>query len=526
MKKKWILGALALALIISVISVIQWLKVEETDITTLSTQPTLDTLYDTDTQTAIQEEITQLKSTESYTIDNPLWIKNPYGTNTTSVYVYFETEEAAIVSYNIHVNDTDIPDFSGTVSETYTTEHEYQLIGLIPDVENIVTLTLLYEDGSSAQYNYSIQGASLQGEEELKLEKTEGDSSETASDGLYTILGNDYEDNYYMYYYDNDGILRGEIPILDYLSVRLLFQDDAMYVTISEEEIAEINSLGQVTQVYNLGDYRLHHDFVFDSDYNLLILATDTNEESIEDHVISLNRETGEIDYVLDMADLMDDYKQTTGLNNKGNWDWMHMNTIQWMDEGSIILSSRETSTIIKIKDLYTNPTIDYFIADESVWEDTEYASYVYEKGNNFYSQAGQHSVTYEEDDSLEDGQYYLYMFNNNFGISSTNDNIDWTTVDGVVTDSTDEDAVSYYYKYLVDENTQTYTLVDSFELPFSGYVSSVQDLENTTVINSGTGGVFQEYDSDHTLIQSFEIGSDNFIYRVYKYDFEGFYFY
>ena len=44
----------------------------------------------------------------------------------------------------------------------------------------------------------------------------------------------------------------------------------------------------------------------------------------------------------------------------------------------------------------------------------------------------------------------------------------------------------SYYYKYKVDENAGTYTLVQSFEVPFSGYVSSVQECEDTILVDSG----------------------------------------
>ena len=37
--------------------------------------------------------------------------------------------------------------------------------------------------------------------------------------------------------------------------------------------------------------------------------------------------------------------------------------------------------------------------------------------------------------------------------------------------------------------------------------------------------GVFGEYDKSHELIASFQINVETFVYRVYKYDFEGFYF-
>lgn len=495
------------------------------DTTTLSIKVSDETVYDLTTQQRIHQEIHTLQNNNTYTEQNPLFIINPYGTNTTSLYVYFQTEKTSTVSYTIHVDNEKISDYTNTLSSSYVTIHTYQIIGLIPNMKNTVTLSFTYEDESTSSYSFHINGPSLKGKEPLTLEKTTGTSKQTVADGLYTVLGTPFKDNLYMYYYDNNGILRGEIPIQNYLSVRLLFDDSYMYVTISNQNIAQINSLGQVTKIYDLGTCQLHHDFIWDDKGNFVVLATDTKDDTVEVHIITLNKTTGKIDNVIDLGDILPTYKETTSAKEDGDWDWMHINSLQWIEDNSLILSSRETSTILKINNVYTKPTLAYMIADKTIWENTDYSSYVYEKTNKFSSQTGQHCITYVKDDHLKDGQYYLYMFNNNFGTSLVNSPIDWTLIDGIVTNINQEDKSSYYYQYLVDETTQTYTLVDYFSLPFSSYVSSVQNLINTTVINSGDGKVFQEYDKNHSLIQSFKLSGDKTNYRVFKYDFKGYYF-
>ena len=80
--------------------------------------------------------------------------------------------------------------------------------------------------------------------------------------------------------------------------------------------------------------------------------------------------------------------------------------------------------------------------------------------------------------------------------------------------------------QYLVDENEGTYTLVNSFEVPFSAYVSSAQNLGDHIIVDSGIAGLLSIYDMDGNLEQQFSIKkNDRFIYRIYYYDYKGYYF-
>ena len=114
-------------------------------------------------------------------------------------------------------------------------------------------------------------------------------------------------------------------------------------------------------------------------------------------------------------------------------------------------------------------------------------------------------------------------MFNNNLGVSDSRE-YDWSSVDGIAT-SASEGETSYFYKYLVDETAGTYQLVQSFEVPFSAYVSSAQEYGNNIIIDSGMAGVFGEYDGEGNLIREYGMElAKNYIYRVYKYDFSQFF--
>ena len=102
----------------------------------------------------------------------------------------------------------------------------------------------------------------------------------------------------------------------------------------------------------------------------------------------------------------------------------MHINTINYFDNDTVILSSRETSSIIKIKNIFNNPQIVYILGDEDFYSDFESYKYLYSKKGSFTIAGCQHTVTYIPTD--DEKVYYLSMFNNNIGTSTTQPNFDW----------------------------------------------------------------------------------------------------
>ena len=113
-------------------------------------QQQIEGIYDVDSQQQIADRLEEKKNSGEYTEDHILVEYNPFGTNTQSLYLYFCTDNAVSVQYTIHVDRSDISDFTQTAyqSETYQTEHELQLIGLIPDETNAITLKLTDADGN------------------------------------------------------------------------------------------------------------------------------------------------------------------------------------------------------------------------------------------------------------------------------------------------------------------------------------------------------------------------------------------
>ena len=500
----------------------------------------IENVYTADYQDMADDKLEQEKSRSSATEDDMFVTEDPYGTNTTSLYVYFTTDDAVAVSYTVHADGyTDFTRDAYQESQ-YSKTHEFQLLGLIPGEKNTVAITLTDADGKSRTHAIEHRGASLLGNEEVQSEKTvAADSGEDLGGGLYAILGNDSDEQDFMFYYDTNGVLRGEIPVLYYRSHRLLFDDDGlMWFSASTHHMVAMNRLGKLEKIYDLGsDYILHHDYAMDSNGDIVLLATELgrDDNAVQDQVIKLSTSTGSVTRLVDFGELFADYKASTthagtdesDSNAKNRWDWLHCNTIQLLDDGSALFSARETSTIIKVDDLESDPTLDYMIGEPSVWAGTDEASSFLTKSGDFSDTGGQHSITYVADDSLPDGQYYMYMFDNNFGTSLTRPDFDWSVIDGISTELSSDTANSRYRKYLVNENAGTYTEVSSFDVPYSPYVSSAQELDNGQIlIDSGMKGLFGQYNKDGDLLAQFKMTLNSaYIYRVYKYDFSGFYF-
>lgn len=498
-----------------------------------NTSNDITTIYTLDYQSSINDQIAALQNKNNYSIKNPLLIANPYGTNTTGVYMYFTTDSACAASYTISADGYD--DFSKTLNNGnnsgYTTEHEYLLVGFIPGVTNNITVTLTDANDNivdTLSWSYDVPDL-LGSEDNIQLEVTAGNSSEALSDGLYAMLGNrtaeDNEEVDFILLYDNNGTIRSEIPITSYRSCRVIFDNDMMYFSISSSKIAGMDKTGQVTEIFSTGDYKLHHDYIWGSENDLLVLASQKDASTEEDMIISIDRDTGTITELIDLKDLFSDYLDTLTIDEDETFDWMHINSIQLINENSIIISSRETSSIIKIDNIYDDPTVDYMIGSKTFWQESGYDNLVLEQVGDFSLNAGQHCVTYQEDDSLTNGQYYLYFYNNNNTVCSSR-NYDYSTETNYEGASIGVNGdKSYYDKYLIDENLGTFELVERISVTYSGYVSSVQELDGNIIVDSGSAFEASEFDSSHQLIQTVVGTGNTWWYRVFKYDFKNYWF-
>lgn len=504
-------------------------------------------VYDTSFQNSVREKIDELIEDNSYTEDSPLVIYNPFLTNSQSLYIYFETEEPYAVSYSVHTPEADYEDFGGYVvpNRPDTSKvHEFQVIGLIPGETNMITIRMMDVNGAMKirrfyyynENNVAATTITLETERGTKEVQNEDKtfstvlaSEETVADGMFIVFPAENELSPYLRIYDNDGVQRTELPLESFGTKRLLLFEDLMFYRVSDTKLVGVNRLGQVVKVFRAGQYTFGEDYCFDKNNDILMLASDNRQTSVDDCVILLDRESMSVTELVDLGDLLPEYKVKCS-EKDGVKDWISLNSIDLVEGNRILLSGDKTDTIIKIRRLYNDPKIAFLAGNAEEFKDTPYTELFLRVDNEFVMHHGLNMVEYQPYDLIRETRHYICVLNNNEDYEYAKK----------------EEHFSYYYRYLVDEAEGGIRLMDSIVLPEAVDNGSIQWYGNHLIMASDAATEFYEYDDKFQLITTFTYeepvvkkteeqqefeedyppadGTVAFL-RVFKQDFTGYYF-
>ena len=468
-------------------------------------------IYTAEFQSLVREKINGLISANTYTEDHPLVIYNPFLTNSQSLYVYFETEEAYAVSYSVHTPEADYEDFGAfTVPHRPDTSkvHEFQVIGLIPGETNMITLRMMDINGVVKIrrfyfYNENAVAASAielkteQGTKEVENEdktfSTVPASNEQVADGMFVVYPAANEVSPYLRFYDNDGVQRCEIPLETYGTKRLLLLDDLIFFKVSAEKFVGINRLGEMVKIITDENYLFGDDYCFDKNNDILVLASDKRQASVDDCIIRINRVTSEITELVDLGDLLPEYKVKCEKKD-GVQDWLSLNSIALVEGNRVMVSGDKTDTIIKIRRLYNDPKITFMIGNPEEFKNTPYTTLFAQEDNEFEMHHGLNMITYQPYDLIRETRHYICLLHNNEDFEYEKR----------------QEHYAYYYRYLVDdaeggEDAQgSVRLVDSFVLPEVGDNGSIQWYGDHLLFATDKKAEFYEYDNEFQLITKY----------------------
>ena len=326
---------------------------------------------------------------EGYTIDNPNVILNPYGNSPLTALICFETEEEITPTITVKGKDS-LTTYTHTFEKNK--KHYLPIYGLYANYENEINIEYV-KDSKTITKTIKIKTDKLP--EDMVLPTNIKKNEEKLSNDLYFFTPSSKG---YTMAYDVNGDVRW------YLTNNALWKIDRLengHLLLSTERLVnspyymtgmyEMDLLGKIYTEYSLpGGY--HHDYYEMENGNLLVASDDfdNNYGTVEDYIVELDRNTGEIIKTWDLKNIlnMEDGKS----ENWSSYDWFHNNSV-WYDKNtnSITLSGRHQDAVINID--YESGKLNWIIGDPTNWSE-EYQKYFFTPiGDNFEWQWSQHAA-------------------------------------------------------------------------------------------------------------------------------------
>lgn len=509
----------------------------------------VDAIYNKAKSAAAEDMLTDIKKKRDYSEEDPLWAYNPYGTNPESLYMYFKSKGRFYCRYTVSVDDDKIPDFTRTLdngaSGNVAMEHEYQIIGLVPDKTNYLIFRLYNKKDELANtlyYKVDMPKSYSGAQTILKLE--EGRSKTPLQNGLYTVFAGTGTKKQAVLLYDNSGVLRGEFPTKE-IGYNMEQIYDTLVYEVDDNTLACVNKLGQVVDCLEIPLHHIYGEFAYDGAGAVYVLAQPVQRSQSLGSVVKVEVNSGDVSDALDLSDIPSLVKLVKRADKSGKLkgrNYMAPDSVQVTGINQLLLGSSKYSTIMKVSNVNSlMPKLDYMMTDQKLWnisgkgkamkrlrkklltkaladgqaeptQATPIVDSILDSGKTttpelFRSQYGQNALVVEKSSNLAEGQYYVGMLNNNAGRGTSGQKNN-----------------SYYYKYLVDESAGTYALLEKERLTWNEKGGNVTPYDESFLYCRSGDHIFEETGKDGRQIRSFHVKGA--LYRVYKNDWKGFWFY
>ncbi len=350
----------------------------------------------TDKQADIEKDF----ESEGYTLENPNVILNPYGNSPLTALVIFETDDEEEVSITIKGKD-ELSTYEHTFDKGKV--HYIPVYGLYAGTINDVLIK-----AGDDENTLKIKTDDLPDDFIIPTSVTKDESKLTNDLYFFTPSSSGYTCAY-----DVNGDVRW------YLDERAIWEVNKLengHLLLSTERLVntpyystglyEMDMLGKIYTEYSLpGGY--HHDYFEMENGNLLVASDnfDNDYGTVEDYVVELDRQTGNIVKTIDLKDIlnMEDGKSENWIS----YDWFHNNSV-WYDKktNSITLSGRHQDAVINID--YDTLELNWILGDSTNWSE-EYQKYFFKPVGDTEWQWSQHAAMI-----LPNGNVFVFDNGNN----------------------------------------------------------------------------------------------------------------
>ncbi|MGL9730615.1 aryl-sulfate sulfotransferase [Enterococcus sp. DIV0756] len=382
-------------------------------------------------QTEKEKKYQSLLKSGEYTEDNIYVQLDPYDASPLSALLLFQTEEAMKVDISVAGKDE-----ATTIKNSfddYTTNHSVPILGLYADTENEVTVTLTDESGNSVENKVTIKTGTLaKSIAAIDVKEVDTQKMELGDSELTFVVPSTKR----AYAFDTNGDVRWYSTRYNSHIFKELDNGNLLYLTKESNDadtynvLLETDYLGKIYHRYDFSSSSaandtgksegemtvIHHDGIELPSGNFLLTVND-GSNYIEDTMIELNRETGEIEKTIDLKDILpeafyEDYNSTS--REDGKVDWFHQNSVEYDEsDNSIIISGRHQDTIMKID--YDTSEIKWIMGNSSGWPDS-YQKYFLE--GEVKASGGQHAAIVLPDQDNNDETTDILYYDNNISVT------------------------------------------------------------------------------------------------------------
>lgn len=372
-----------------------------------------------------------LLASGKYNEDNMYVQLDPYEASPLSALLLFQTETAMKVDLAVAGKDEEST-IKNSFAE-YTTQHSISVLGLYADTENQVTVTLTDEAGTSVEKKVTIKTGALP-DSIAKIDVKEADSQkmELGDSELTFVVPSTKR----AYGFDVNGDVRWYSSRYNSHIFSELDNGNLLYLTKTSNSaetynvLLETDYLGKLYHRYDFssasaenetGDNKgettvIHHDGIELPTGNLLLTVND-GSDYIEDTMIELDRETGEIEKTIDLKSVLpesfyQDYDSTS--REDGKIDWFHQNSVDYDEaDNSIIISGRHQDTVMKMD--YATSEIQWIMGDSSGWPES-YQKYFL--NGEVKASGGQHAAIVLPDQDDNAATTDILYYDNNISVT------------------------------------------------------------------------------------------------------------
>ncbi|MFW6088644.1 MAG: aryl-sulfate sulfotransferase, partial [Gemmatimonadota bacterium] len=269
-----------------------------------------------------------------------------------------------------HGPSSDVERSFPELSET----HRIPVLGLYQDHANLVELTLIDEQGEVLEtLSYTVQtGPPNPHLPDITIEQAQP-SAMVDGMTLVSYFGHGgqrfpnrpfafdrYGDVRWVLDYEGHGAL-GDLSFDN--GVERLANGNLYFASQQTDRIYEVDMLGEVLNSWSMPGFGFHHQVLEMPNGNFLVTVHNREIDTIEDHVIEIERTGGAVVEVWDLRESLDEFRRTW---SDAVVDWAHVNAVAYDERDDAIIVSARHQGVVK---LTRNNEVVWILAPHRGWE-------------------------------------------------------------------------------------------------------------------------------------------------------------